>query len=158
MINSFKKFFKTALYTASFFSVSSALLLGFTACGNLGPDPDADGARFNRSYNYYYVQICSYNTVSYDVYLCSDIEGLDRPKHLKLRVDSDGFAKLEINGDPYTYMESEYSEGYDSEFGSFFHFYQDDDELTVYKDGLTLAYWNSFDGTVTYYYYDFFYF
>jgi hypothetical protein len=153
MINVFKSISRTALFMASFFTV----LFCLTAC-DLGPDPQADGARFNKRYYYYYVQTCSYNTVSNDVYLCSDIESLDKAMRVGLRVDNDGFASLDLNGDRYYYTESEYVEGYDPEFGSYFHFFQDDDELTVYKDGLTLAYWNSFDGTVTYYYYDFFYF
>ena len=156
MFDSFKMFSKTALFRASFFAVLSAILLSLTACGDLGPNPHANGARYNRSSNYYYVETCSYNIVSYAVYACSELESLSRPNHVSLRVDSDGFASLEINGDHYYYMESEYVEGYDDEFGSFFHFYQDDDELTIYKDGYTFAYWNRFEGKVTFYYYDFF--
>ena len=80
-----------------------------------------------------------------------------RSVQVGLRVDRDGLASLNLNGDRYYYTESQYSEGYDSDYGSYFHFYQDDDELTIYKDGSLIALWSSFDGTVTFYYHDYFY-
>ena len=73
---------------------------------------------------------------------------------VRLRIDSDGLASLSLDGDHYYYLESEYSEGYDMDYGYYFNFTQDEDELTVYKDGLTLAYWDNVNNLVTYYYYD----
>ena len=156
MFNLFKTNFRTTLGKASFFAAGLALLASFTAC-DLGPDPDADGARFNKQFSYYDVQTCSYNTVSYDIYHCSNVESLKKSVQVGLRVDRDGLASLNLNGDRYYYTESQYSEGYDSDYGSYFHFYQDDDELTIYKDGSLIALWSSFDGTVTFYYHEYFY-
>ena len=155
MLSLFKIISKTTLGKASFFAVELTILASLTAC-DLGPDPVADGARFNKQFNYYYTKTCNYNTVSYDIYLCSDIETLKKSVRVGLRVDRDGLANLYLNEDRYYFTESEYSEGYDPELGGYFHFFQDDDELTIYKDGSMIALWNSFEGSVTFYYYDFF--
>jgi len=71
-----------------------------------------------------------------------------------LRIDSDGFATLNLDGDRYYYLEWEYTEGYDGDYGSYFSFKQDDDELTIYKSGEVMAYWDNNNGLVTYYFYD----
>lgn len=148
---SLKSFAKTALPEASFFAVLLAILLSFTAC-DLGPDPDADGARFNRHFHYYYVQDCRADAFS--AYDCGPIRVLSPAMTVGLRIDSDGLATLNLDGDRYYYLESEYTEGYDGVYGSYFNFFQDDDELTVYKDGFTLAYWDNKNSLVTYYFYD----
>ena len=144
-------FTKTALHKASFFSIALlALILLFSGCGDLGPDPDADGARFNRSFYFYYVQDCRYD--SFGAYDCGTISAISPAIRVSLRVDSDGLASLNLDGDRYYYLENEYDEGYDPAYGSYFHFYQDDDELTIYKDGLEIALWDTRNSTVTYYY------
>ena len=148
---SLKSFAKTALPEASFFAVLPAILLSFTAC-DLGPDPDADGARFNRHFHYYYVQDCRAD--AFGAYDCGPIRVLSPAMTVGLRIDSDGLATLNLDGDRYYYLESEYTEGYDGVYGSYFNFFQDDDELTVYKDGFTLAYWDNKNSLVTYYFYD----
>lgn len=147
MINVFKSFSKTALFKASFFAV----LFCLAAC-DLGPDPAADGARFNRHFHYYYVQDCRFDAIS--AYDCGPIHSISPSMTVGLRIDSDGLATLNLDGDYYYYLESEYREGYDPDYGSYYLFYQDDDELTVYKDGYTLAYWDNNSGLVTFYYYE----
>ena len=156
MFNLFKILSRTTLGKASFFAAGLVFLASLSAC-DLGPDPQADGARFNKQFNYYYVETCSYNTVSYDVYLCSEMESLKKASRVGIRIDRDGLASLNINGDRYYYTESQYTEGYDPDYGAYFHFYQGDDELTIYKDGSMIALWNSLEGTVTFYYYDYWY-
>ena len=146
-----KNFSKTALYKASFFSVLLTVLLSLSAC-NLGPDPDADGARFNRRFYYYYVQDCRFD--SFGAYDCGPIRSLSPSMRVALRVDSDGLASLNLDGDRYYYLESEYTEGFDRDYGYYFNFKQDDDELTLYKDGFVMAYWDNVNGLVTYYFYD----
>ena len=146
-----KSFAKTALPEASFFAVLLAVLLSFTAC-DLGPDPAADGYRFNRHFRYYYVQDCRAD--AFGAYDCGSIRALSPSMTVSLRIDSDGLASLNLDGDRYYYLESEYTEGYDAEFGGYFNFVQDDDELTLYRDGMTMAYWDNRNGYVTYYYYD----
>ena len=146
-----KIFAKTALTKASFFAVLLTTLLGLTAC-DLGPDPNADGARFNRHFHYYYVQDCRAD--AFGAYDCGPIRVLSPAMTVGLRIDSDGLATLNLDGDHYYYLESEYTEGYDGVYGSYFNFFQDDDELTVYKDGFTLAYWDNKNSLVTYYFYD----
>ncbi len=148
---SLKSFAKTALPKASFFAVLLATLLGLAAC-DLGPDPDADGARFSRRFHYYYVQDCRAD--AFGAYDCGPIRVLSPAMTVGLRIDSDGLATLNLDGDRYYYLESEYTEGYDGVYGSYFNFFQDDDELTVYKDGFTLAYWDNKNSLVTYYFYD----
>ena len=146
-----KDFAKTALLKASFFAVLLVTLLSFTAC-DLGPDPAADGYRFNRRFHYYYVQNCRAD--AFGAYDCGEIRSLSPSMTVGLRIDSDGLASLYLDGDRYYYLESEYSEGYDMDYGYYFYFKQDEDELTVYKDGLTMAYWDNVNNLVTYYYYD----
>ena len=155
----FKNLSRTALKKASFFSAPFSAVLGLalscgtlmTACGDLGPDPKADGARYNKRFNFYYVQDCRFD--SFGAYDCGKIHSTSM--FVSLRVDSDGLANLNLDGDRYYYLESEYDEGYDSELGSYFNFYQDSDELTLYKDGSEMAWWKNDDGTVTFYFYDF---
>lgn len=148
----FSKFFaKTALTKASFFAVLFAVLASFTAC-DLGPDPAADGARFSRHFRYYYVQDCRAD--AFGAYDCGPIRAISPSMTVGLRIDSDGLASLNLDGDRYYYLESEYTEGFDEMYGSYFNFSQDEDELTVYKDGMTLAYWDNVNNLVTYYYYD----
>lgn len=152
MVNQLHKYFtKTALFKASFFAVLFAALLSLAAC-DLGPDPNADGARFNRYFHFYYVQDCEFN--AFDTYNCGPIRSLSPSMSVRLRIDSDGLATLNLDGDIYRYPESGYDEGYDVEYGRYFHFYQDDDELTVYRDGYTMAYWDNYNRIVTFYFYD----
>ena len=151
MLNN-KSFAKTALSMASFFIMATAFL--FAGC-NLGTDPEADGARFNRQFYYYYAQDCRYDNIS--TYDCGPIVSISPSMKVSLRIDSDGLANLNIDGDRYYYLAREYSEGYDRDYGSYFRFYQDEDELTIYKDGSVLGYWDTMDGTVTFYYYDYWY-
>jgi hypothetical protein len=147
MINLLKTISKTALFKASFF----AALFCLAAC-NLGPDPDADGARFNRRFHYYYVQDCRFD--SFGAYDCGPIHSLSPSMTVGLRIDSDGLASLNLDGDSYYYLESEYTEDYDSDYGPFFGFTQDDDDLTIYKSGEVMAYWDNANGLVTYYFYE----
>ena len=144
---------KTALLKASFFSVVLVLMASLAAC-NLGPDPDADGARFNRRFHYYYVQDCRAD--AFGPYDCGSIRALSPSMTVGLRIDSDGLASLNLDGDRYYYLESEYSEGFDGDYGPYFNFKQDYDELTIYKSGDVMAYWDNNNGLVTYYFYDLF--
>ncbi len=154
MFGSFKMFSKTALFRASFFAVLLAPLLSFTAC-DLGPDPNADGARFSRNFHYYYVQDCRAD--AFGAYDCGTIRVLSPAMTARLRIDSDGLATLDVDGDPFYFLESEYTENYDIGYGGYYNFYglyQNDDELTLYKDGLTMAHWyrEGMEDLVTYYF------
>lgn len=147
-----KHFAKAALHKASFFSVALVAGLFLSACGDLGPDPDADGARFNAQFRYYWSQDCRYD--SFGAYDCGPVYNISPSLRVGLRVDSDGLASLNLDGDRYYYLEMEYDEGYDPGYGSYFHFYQDDDELTIYKDGSEMAWWKTAADSVTYYFYE----
>jgi hypothetical protein len=152
MLNLLQKYLaKTALLKASFFAVVFALLASLTAC-DLGPDPAADGARFNRHFHYYYVQDCRAD--AFGPYDCGNIHALSPSMTVGLRIDSDGLASLNLDGDRYYYLESEYTEGWDSNYGAYFNFKQDSDELTIYRNGDVMAYWDNNNGLVTYYFYD----
>ncbi|WP_298772149.1 hypothetical protein [uncultured Fibrobacter sp.] len=143
-------FLKTALNKASFFSALLALCL--CACGDLGGDPAANGARFDRHFYFYYVQSCQFNSIG--PFNCSSIRSISPPVSVGIRVDSDGFANLKVDADRYYYMESEYDEDYDPDYGGYFRFYEDDTELVIYKDGWEMSVWDNWEETVTYYFYD----
>ena len=149
-----KHFAKAALHKASFFSVTLVTLCGLfiSACGDLGPDPNADGARFNAQFRYYWTQDCRYD--SFGAYDCGPILNISPSMKVGLRVDSDGLAYLNLDGSHYYYLESAYDEGYDPDYGPYFHFYQDEDELTIYKDGSEMAWWKTDKDSVTYYFYE----
>lgn len=149
-----KHFAKAALHKASFFSVTLVTLCGLfiSACGDLGPDPNADGARFNAQFRYYWTQDCRYD--SFGAYDCGPILNISPSMKVGLRVDSDGLAYLNLDGGHYYYLESAYDEGYDPDYGPYFHFYQDEDELTIYKDGSEMAWWKTDKDSVTYYFYE----
>lgn len=132
-----------------FFVTCVCLLAG---CGDLtAGDPAADGARFNRRFYYYYAETCRYDAIG--TFDCGRMMSVSPSYKVALRVDYDGFATLNLDGDRYYYLESEYSEGYDPGFGAYYRFYEDEDKLDVYRDGFTLAFWGA-DGYVTFYYYD----
>lgn len=122
------------------------------ACGDLGPSPAADGARFSRSFRYYYVEECRYDRLG--TYDCGLVASVSPSYHASLRIDSDGMATLRLDGASYYYFESEYDEGHDNYGGGFYQFYENDGEVTLYKDGSELIFWNTWDNTATVYSYD----
>lgn len=132
-------------------SLFSFVLL-LAGCGDLtATDPAADGARYNRTYYYYYTETCRYNSVH--VFDCTPVESISPSVKMSLRVDSDGLASLYLDGDRYYYTEREYEEGYEPDYGSYFRFFEDGDQLDIYKNGEVIAFWGD-DGYVTYFYYD----
>ena len=136
------------------FGILGCALFLLSACGDLSGDPAADGFRFKRNFYYYYAQECRYD--GNGPYSCSDIYAISQSKHVSLRIDSDGLASLNIDGDHYYYVESEYDELYDPLYGSYFQFYQDEYEyeLTIYKDGYEMALWDTWNNTVIFYLYE----
>ena len=101
-----KSIAKTALPKASFFIAFCAICLAvLTSCGDLlAGDPAADGARFNRHFHYYYKQNCRAD--AFGAYDCNLTEVLSPSMTVSLRIDSDGLAKLTLDGDSYYYLES----------------------------------------------------
>ena len=72
---------------------------------------------------------------------------------VSLRVEHDGFATLQVDGDVYYYQRMDYDSGYDYDYGEYYYqFYENDEELTVYEDGSQLIYVDYYAGTATYYY------
>lgn len=127
-----------------------ALLL--VGCGDLtAGDPAANGYQFNKSFYYYYSETCRYDAIG--AYDCGRLESISPSFKVRLRIDSDDFATLNLDGTYYYYMPSEYGRGYDDDFGGYYSFYEDEDRLDVYKSGELMAYWGD-DGYVTFYYYD----
>lgn len=135
---------KTTLFMASFF----ALCLSGCAV-----DPGADGALFSRSFRYYYMEECRYDAIG--PYDCSDVVDVGRSYKVTLRVDSDGFAVLDWDGESYYYTRSQYEEGYDD--GAYFVFRVDryrTIDVKIYKNGSEMSVWDSWNGLVTFYYYE----
>ncbi len=130
--------------------LASALL--FTACGGdwtVSGSPDADGAIFSHSYRYYYVMDCRYD--SFGLYDCSYEEPVSPAYTASLRIDSDGFASLNLDGrNSFYYTERQYDSGSD-DYGRYYYFYENDWELTFYKDGSELIFWDTDENTATVY-------
>ena len=71
-----------------------------------------------------------------------------------LRIDSDGFASLNLDGrNNFYYTERQYGSGHDDD-GSYYYFYEDDYELSLYKNGSQLIFWDTRENTATVYLYD----
>ena len=130
--------------------LASALL--FTACGGdwtVSGSPDADGAIFSRSYRYYYVMDCRYD--SFGLYDCSYEEPVSPAYTASFRIDSDGLASLNLDGrNNFYYTERQYDSGSD-DYGRYYYFYENDWELTFYKDGSELIFWDTRGNTATVY-------
>ena len=135
------------------FILAAALL--FTACGGdwtVSGSPDADGAIFSRSYRYYYVKDCRYD--SFGLYDCSLADPVSPAYTASLRIDSDGLASLNLDGEfNFYYTERQYTSGAD-DYGSYYYFYEDDWELSLYKNGSQLIFWNIYENTATVYLYE----
>lgn len=131
--------------------LSCLVALSLTGCLT-GVGADADGSLFSKRFRYYYVETCRYDGIG--PYDCGLLESVNPAYRVSLRIDSDGMATLNLDGDYYYYLEQEYSLDYDHGYGSFYRFYEDDGKLDVYKSGEILAFWGR-DGYVTFYYFDF---
>ena len=127
----------------------AALLLA--ACGGdwTAGSPHADGAIFDRSFRYYYVMDCRYDSI--ELYDCSYEEPVSPAYTASLRIDSDGFASLNLDGrNNFYYTERQYDSGSD-DYGRYYYFYENDWELTFYKDGSELIFWDTYENTATIY-------
>lgn len=135
------------------FSVLAFALL-LTACGaewTVG-SPDADGAIFNRSFRYYYAMDCRFD--SFGLYDCTLADPVSPAYTASLRIDSDELATLNLDGQYNRYYTTrEYASDYD-EHGKFYYFYDNDWELTLYKDGSELIFWDTRENTATVYLYE----
>ena len=133
--------------------LASALL--FTACGGdwtVSGSPDADGAIFSRSYRYYYVMDCRYD--SFGLNDCSLADPVSPAYTASLRIDSDGLASLTLDDEfNFYYTERQYNSGSD-DYGRYYYFYENDWELTFYKDGSELIFWDTDENTATVYLYE----
>ena len=129
-----------------------AIVLLLTACGGdwtITGSPDADGAVFSRSYRYYYVKDCRYDSIG--LYDCSLSDPVSPAYTASLRIDSDDLATLTLDGGyPRYYTTHEYTSGSD-DYGSYYYFYDNDWELTLYKDGSELIFWDIYENTATIY-------
>lgn len=126
----------------------------FAGCGDLTAgdyNGGGSGSRFNKHFYYYYSEVCRYDAIG--PFDCGRLSSVSPAFKVSLRIDSDDFATLNLDGDYYYFPGYEYDQGHDAEFGAYYRFYEDEDQLDVYKDGYTLAFWGS-DGYVTFYYYE----
>jgi len=128
-----------------------ALALLTAGCGDLSIGPGSGDYQFNKWFYYYYSEQCRYDAVG--TYDCGRLDSVRPTYKVSLKIDGDGFATLNLDGDYYYYSSREYDSGYDSDFGGYYRFYEDGEQLDVYKDGYALAFWGD-DGYVTFYYYD----
>lgn len=127
------------------------ILLAMAGCGNDWAVGDNSGDIFNRRFSYYYVEECRYDING--PYSCSGAMSMGSSMKVSLRVEHDGFATLQVDGDVYYYQRMDYDSGYDYDYGEYYYqFYENDEELTVYEDGSQLIYVDYYAGTATYYY------
>lgn len=136
-------------FTAKMTFALAALLL-LAACGDwTAGSPDADGAVFNRSYRYYYVMDCRFDGIG--LFDCSLAAPISPAYTASLRIDSDDLATLSLDGSySYYYTTHEYTSGHD-DYGSYYYFYDNGWELTFYKDGSELIFWDTDENTATVY-------
>ena len=130
------------------------LALFLASCGGdwVNGSPEADGAIFSRSFRYYYVMDCRYD--SFGLYDCSLADPVSPAYTASLRIDSDGFASLNLDGyNNFYYTERQYDSGSD-DYGRYYYFYENDWELTLYRDGSELIFWDTRENTATVYLYD----
>ena len=137
------------------FALLSLAALLMLACGGewtVSGSPDADGAIFSRSFRYYYVMDCRYD--SFGLYDCSLEEPVSPAYTASLRIDSDGLASLNLDGRyNYYYTERQYGSGSDDD-GSYYYFYEDDWEISFYRNGSQLIFWDTYENTATVYLYE----
>ena len=135
------------------FSLVFALVLA--ACGGdwtVTGSPEADGAIFDRSFRYYYVMDCRFDGLG--LYDCSYADPVSPAYTASLRIDSDGFASLNLDGRySYYYTGREYDSDVD-DYGSYYYFYENDWELSLYKNGSQLIFWDIYSNTATVYLYE----
>ena len=130
------------------FALAALLLLA--ACGDwTAGSPDADGAVFSRSYRYYYVMDCRFDGIG--LFDCNLAAPISPAYTASLRIDSDDLATLSLDGSySYYYTTHEYTSGHD-DYGSYYYFYDNGWELTFYKDGSELIFWDTDENTATVY-------
>lgn len=143
-----KSTFKTALLRVPFFVAFCILLNG---CGDLGEDPVLSDAHFSRTFRYYYEEECRFDDDG--MYDCARITTLSPAYVVRIRVDGFGNATLNLDGTEFVFEEGTFAEGRDR-FGGYFHFYEDDSELTLYKDGSEMIIWDLESGFATIYSYE----
>ena len=136
-------------FTAKMTFALAALLL-LAACGDwTAGSPDADGAVFSRSYRYYYVMDCRFDGIG--LFDCNLAAPISPAYTASLRIDSDDLATLSLDGSySYYYTTHEYTSGHD-DYGSYYYFYDNGWELTFYKDGSELIFWDTNENTATVY-------
>lgn len=132
-----------------FFAVLGLPLL--LSCGDLGDDPILSDAHFSRTFRYYYEVECRYDKIG--MYGCGLAKTMSPAYVVRIRVDGAGDASLNLDGESFFFLEGTYEEGRD-EFGGYFHFYDSEGELTLYKDGSELIFWDTWNNTATIYSYD----
>ena len=132
----------------SLFLVSIVLLLA--ACGDwTAGSPDADGAVYSRSFRYYYAMDCRFDGIG--LFDCSLADPVSPAYTASLRIDSDDLATLTLDdGYPRYYTTRDYTSGRD-DYGSYYYFYDNGWELTFYKDGSELIFWDTDDNMATLY-------
>jgi len=126
-------------------------VLFLVACGGdwTAGSPDADGAQFSRSYRYYYVMDCRFD--SFGLYDCGTADVISPAYTASLRIDSDDLATLSLDGSyNYYYTTHEYTSGHD-DYGGYYYFYDNGWELTLYKDGSELIFWDIEENMATVY-------
>lgn len=129
-----------------FFVVSACIFLN--GCGDLAADPIVSDARFSRTFRYYYEQECEFDDFGIDEWSCSRAKPLNPAYVVRIRIDNFGDASLSMDGTELRYRDGSYRERWDA-----FYFYEDDEELTIYKDGTEIIFWDLEYGIATIYTY-----
>ncbi|MCQ2098650.1 MAG: hypothetical protein MJY87_12015 [Fibrobacter sp.] len=125
--------------------------LFLSACGDLTAGPVVSDARFSRTFRYYYVTDCRFDR--FGLYDCGATQSVSPSYVVRIRVDGMGDATLNLDGESYFFRDGTFSEDWD-EFGGYFYFVDGNDELSLYKDGSELIFWDTWNNTATIYSYD----
>lgn len=129
------------------------LCLALLALFIVGCDYSGEGVGydvFNDRFHYYYSDVCD------DFDRCDGVVSISPSYTASLRIEYDGFATLNLDGDIYQYFASSYIRDVDS-YGEYYEFTEDGWITRVYLNGDILVIYDSYSGISYYYYYDMYY-
>lgn len=144
---------KTVLFRAPFLALAGILCMLTLGCGDWSTGNDAHGDIFSRRFHYYYMDVCRYD--SFGPYDCSGVGTLSSPMNIALRIEYDGYATLNLDGERFYYNARDYAHDFDVEYGDYYYqFYESDGSMTLYEDGYEAIYVDERAGEAYYYYRD----
>lgn len=136
------------------FTLFVILSLQLVGCGG---DWGAGGSEYDDIFRarlrFYYMEECDYD--AFGPYNCLDAVALRSPMRVSVRIEYDGYATVDLDGEVYRYDSREYTHGFDDLYGDYYYqFHEADGDLTIYEDGYRMIYVDNWARKGYYYYQD----